>query len=110
MTKESIVIRNDEKFKFRLEMDDINGIIRLTNNKLNKPTTRITSRNIPIMENIKWQFHSTRSGYYDKKNGEPFTGSYVSRANNEDAYTYWKGYIVNTYKILKNTMEVKDDK
>lgn len=109
LTKESVEIRNDENFKFRLEMNDIKGIIRLTTNKLNNPTTRITSRNIPITENIKWQFHNKRSGYYDKKNGDLFTGSYISRANDKDGYTYWKEYIVNTYKILKNTVKVKDD-
>ena len=46
MTKsKSVKILNKDNYTFRLELDDIKGIIRLTKNNSTKDTTRITDRN-----------------------------------------------------------------
>lgn len=101
MTKKSVLIKNSDWYQFRLEMDDIVGIIRLTNNDTSKPTTRITDRNIPIDMKTKWEFYNERSGYNEIPNEiYNFKGSYIDRQKDYVLYNWWKNYITSTYRTL----------
>lgn len=101
-TKNSIQIQNKKEYTFRLEMDDIKGIIRLTKNKDRKSFTRITDRNIPITESQKWSFHRERSGYSETITSRyNFIGSFIDRDKSPNVYYRWKNFIVYKYKELK---------
>lgn len=107
LAQESITIDHQDAFKYRLECDDIKGIIRLTYYKKNKNsnTTQITRRNVPIDMFTKDKFYRSRTGYYDKSNGDPFTGSYVSKATHPYLYDKWLHYMYDLYKELKHRQE-----
>ena len=102
MVEKSIQIKNKDEYTFRLKLDDIKGIIRLTKNKTNNKQTRITDRNIPINASRKWFFHRQRTGYSDKLGDYNFIGSYIDRAKDPNMYQKWKNYIISTYKELKS--------
>ena len=106
LAQESIIIDEQSAFTYRLECDDFKGIIRLTNYKPTKMhKTRMTRRNIPIDTSTKWKFHYSRSGYYDRKSGDPFTGSYVSKAKHPYLYNKWLHFMYEQYKGLKERQE-----
>lgn len=103
LTKNSISIPNIDTYLFRLELDDIMGIIRLTKNNLKHKETRITDRNIPVTEGVKWQFHKNRSGYSDNPYNEyGFIGSYIDRQKDPATYNEWKTYLINKYRELRD--------
>lgn len=101
MVEKSVQIENKDEYVFRLELDDIKGIIRLTKNKTNNKQTRITDRNIPIIVGRKWFFHKQRTGYSERLDNYNFIGSYIDRAKDPIRYQKWKNYIISTYKRLK---------
>ncbi len=111
MTKSrSVKILNKDIYTYRLELDDIKGIIRLTKNKSTKDTTRITDRNIPITTDTKWEFHNNRSGYSEKPSDMyKFIGSYIDRNKDFGLYNWWKNYIVSTYKALCIKEGIEDE-
>lgn len=107
-TKNSIQIPNKKEYLFRLEMDDIKGIIRLTKNRDYNATTRITDRNIPISNKCKWLFHRGRSGYSPFGSLEyDFIGSYIDRNKFPTNYFKWKNFILRNYKIFKQNYSSK---
>lgn len=107
LAKKSVMINEQKAFKHRIDCDDINGYIRITNFKPSKSgKTRITERNIPIDAVTKDKFYYNRTGWFDSKKGDPFTGSYVARDINYNIYMYWEKYIDDMYKKLK-TLELQ---
>lgn len=110
MVKNSVMIKNLEEYMFRLEVDDIKGIIRLTKNRKQSKTTRITERNIPINIYTKWKFHNKRSGYNEIPNDTyNFIGSYIDRSKNAVLYNDWKKFVYNRYSQLKKNQEVSNE-
>lgn len=106
LAKKSYLIDEQPAFKFRLECDDINGYIRITKYKSTKSKkTRITERNVPIDISTKDKFYYNRTGWFDSKMGDPFTGSYVSKDKDLNIYLYWEKYINQLYLNLKKRQE-----
>lgn len=101
-TKLSVTIPNLSSYEFRLELDDIKGIIRLTKNKITGPFTKITNRNIPIETSKKWEFYNSRTGYAEKDSTYGFIGSYIDRSIEPEKYNNWRSFITQTYQIYKN--------
>lgn len=99
-TKQSITIPNMEEYTFRLRLDDIHGIIRLSKQESAAKTIRITDRSIPITTDVKWQFHHQRSGYSEGERG--FVGSYIDRESSSDSYDRWKKYIISQYREFRD--------
>lgn len=103
MVKNSVVIPNLREYDYRLEVDDIVGIIRLTKNNKKSKTTRITERNIPITTNTKWRFHNQRNGYNSIPNSKyNFIGSYIDRSINKNKYEVWEKFVDTLYKKLRS--------
>lgn len=110
ITEKSIKIENHEVYKFRLEMDDIVGIIRLTKNDPKPKHTRITDRNIPIIDETKWQFHIDRTGYQEHRGKGKFNfiGSFIDRDVDKENYNKWKKFITDKYKYWKSMLKFVD--
>lgn len=109
LTKNSVLIPNSDLYRFRLELDDISGIIRLTKNKAKADNTRITDRNVPITEEAKWKFYRMRTGYSDNPYTEyGFIGSYIDKKKDPINYNKWKVYIVGRYRKLRDTYRLKE--
>ena len=102
--QKSVLIKNKKEFVFRLEVDDIKGIIRLTRNTVTKSgETRITERNVPINVYTKWKFHSDRHGYSERSSDRyNFVGSYIDREKGPVRYNKWEKFVYNRYKELAN--------
>ena len=99
--QESVEVKNDiEKYPYRLECDDIQGIIRLHKNTSKAKTTRVTTRNILVTAKAKESINKVRSGFYDKKENPdlPFYGSYISRAIDPETYSKWEHLMIERYK------------
>lgn len=108
LAQRSVLIKNKKEFVFRLEVDDLKGIVRLTRNAATKSgETRITERNVPINMYTKWKFHNDRHGYSESSAGRyNFIGSYVDREIGSARYDKWKKFVYNRYKELSDGNEL----
>ena len=105
--QESIVVKNDPiMYPYRLECDDIAGIIRLHKNTAKGKTTTITTRNILVTDKARVSMNMVRTGYYDKKKDPtlPFNGSYISKEADPETYVKWRRLMVARYKEFKNNI------
>ncbi len=109
LAKESTLILNKSNYSFILKCDPLKGIIHLTKNTSKALTIRITTRCIPITEDIKWKFYYSRSGYADKNSKFTFVGSYISKFKNENSYKIWEKYMRDEYKKLSQIKITKEN-
>lgn len=103
-------IMNKEEFYCMLVADGKNAVVRTKQIVAKPKLLSISETAVPINTSVYKQFLSTKSGEANKRNGDAFTGAYVSQVGQPAVFTWWVAYIESTYKILKNTMEIKDDK
>ena len=103
--QESIKVKNDVvKYPYRLECDDIAGIIRLHKNTAKGKITTVTTRNILVTDKARESINKVRSGYYDKKKDPtlPFTGSFISKEIDPETYVKWRRLMYKRYTEFKN--------